>query len=248
MEAPRWGQHALMVRPNAGDCPALLRSATTAAAASEKPWRLVNSMYDSGSFRPLLRSLSDALAAMNDAAFNPIGELRGGACDEGIWLKRGCALTWIEGETACERFRVAIPTSTEFAGWDKRGHRHRRPIKEFDGALIKVDGSLQLKDNSWIQRVRFIFPRLTFLLTHNQQYIAQLVNEFQRQTGYDLPICPVDYAGLAETTITSLGPVTDYIRSRWRLEVTGSPPPSGETIASTLEALFIRPRRRDRYS
>ena len=241
--------HIAMVSSSLGDHPFLLPSTTTAPSDPEKPWRLVLSMYDhTRNFRPLIRSLSDALAAVKAAAFDPVGELRGGASDEGIWRKRGCALTWIEGVTACERFRVAIPTSTEFAGWDKRGHRHRRPIKDFHDTLIKLDGSLQLEKNLWIQRVRFIFPRLTFLLTDNQKYIAQLVNEFQRQAGYDLPICPVDYAGLAETTITSLGPVTDYIRSRWRLDVTGSPSPSRETIASTLEALFVRPRTRDRHS
>jgi hypothetical protein len=204
-------------------------------------------MYD-GNYRPLIRSLSDALAAMEEAGFNPIGELRGGTLDEGLWRKRECALAWIEGETACEQFRIAIPASTEFAGWDKRGSRRRRPIKDFDGALIRLDGSLQLADHTWIRRVRFTFPGLTFLLTDTQKHIAQLVNEFQRQAGHQLPISPIDYAGLAETSITSLRPVTEYIRSQWRSDVTGSDPPSGETIASTLEALFVRMRRRDRYS
>jgi hypothetical protein len=228
----------VMARPS-------LRAST--APVDEKPWRLLSSMYDE-SFRPTIRSLADALAAMDRAAFDPIGELRGGASDQGIWHKRKCALTWIEGETACERFRVAIPVSTEFTGWDKRGHRYRQPISDFDGAIILRDGSLRLEKNLWVQRVRFIFPHLTFLLTGNQRYIARLVSEFQNPCGGELSLRPIDYSGLATTEITSLRAVTEFVRSNWNSLVTGSPPPSRETIASTLEALFARARTRERHS
>jgi hypothetical protein len=61
-------------------------------------------------FRPIIRTLADALATMDKADLKPIGHLRGGTSALSYYQGVSGALTWIEGETEHEKFRVAIPT------------------------------------------------------------------------------------------------------------------------------------------
>ena len=161
----------------------------------------------------------------------------------------GCAgaLTWIDGETENGPVRVAIPISRWFFGWDQNNCLHKRSITSFNGTTILEDGSLRLKQNLWIRRVAFDIPHLTFMLTDVQKRIATLVIKYLNLSGHDLPTDYIDYARLGLVEVTSLKPVADYVRSYWQHEGLNTPPPSRETIATTLEALFMRRRARPQY-
>ena len=51
---------------------------------------------------------------------------------------------------------------------------------------------------------------------------------------------------LAQVELTRLEPVADFVRSHWHEDGLNTAPPSRETIAVTLEALFMRFRSRPR--
>jgi hypothetical protein len=181
---------------------------------------------------------------MDDAGLIPIGHLRGGAGQIRSYGRAECALTWIEGETERERFRVAIPTSRWFSGWDQNNRRHERSITAFNGTTILPNGSLRLTKTLWIGRVEFDIPPLTFVLTDVQKHIALLVSEFLNISGHSLPTKYVDYVELGKVKLTSFRPVADFVRSNWHRDGVNTPSPSRETIAATLEALFMRSRSR----
>jgi hypothetical protein len=206
--------------------------------------RVVLEMRDAAG-RPVILILADALATMDKAGLMPIGNLRGGATSMSSY--RGCAgaLTWIEGETESGRFRISIPTSSSFSGRTLNNDRVERPITLFNGATIRRDGFLRLAKNVWIDRVKFNITPLRFILTAVEMRIAALVNEYLHNLGHRLPTKYVDYAALGRLQWnTSLQPMIDFIRLHWRRETVDFAPPSRETIAATMEALFIRKRSR----
>ena len=214
-----------------------------AATQKQKPCRIISAMRDD-KFRPIVRTLADALDQMANAGKKQIRSIRGGSSRLIDWGGSVGALTWIQGETEDEFIRVGIPVSKWFFGWDQNNCTHKHPITLFNGKTILEDGSLRLKQNLWIRRVGFEMPRLNFILTDVQKSIAALVSEYLNLSGHDFPTGHIDYGGLSSVEVTLLKPVADYVRSRWQQEGLTSPPPSGETIAGTLEALGMR--RRDR--
>jgi hypothetical protein len=181
---------------------------------------------------------------MAKACKEPIISLQGGCGWLFDWGGSMGAITWIEGETENDLVRVQIPVSSWFFGWDQKNRLHKRSIALFNGTTILEDGSLRLEQNLWIGRVEFEMARLNFELTDVQKYIAALVSKYFNLSGHDIPTGRFDYGQLSSVQVTSLKPVVDYVRSRWQQEGLTSRPPSGETIAATLEALFMR--RRDR--
>ena len=216
------------------------------ATQKQRPKRLIFAMRDD-KFRPIIRTLADALDQMEKASLKPIGNLRGGAGRLTYWGGCAGALTWIDGEAANGLVRVAIPVSRWFFGWDDNNRFHERPITLFNGTTILEDGSLRLEQNLWIRRVAFDIPPLAFMLTDVQKRIATLVSEYLNLLGHDLPTDYIDYARLGLVEVTSLKPVVDYVRSHWQHEGLTTPPPSRETIATTLEALFMRRRARPQH-
>ena len=216
--------------------------ATAPGTEKQKPCRIISAMRDAN-FRPIIRTLADALDQMAIASKKPIISLRGGSHWVTDWGGPVGALTWIEGETEDEFVRVMIPVSRWFFGWDHNNYFHKS-ITLFNGTTILEDGSLRLKQNLWIRRVAFEMPRLNFILTDAQKNVAALVGEYLNLSGHDISTDYIDYGRLCSVKVTSLKPVVDYVRSRWQQEGLTSRPPSGETIAATLEALGMR--RRDR--
>lgn len=222
-----------------GNSPIETVETSASVAKAAKPVRLLLAMRDAN-YRPTIRRLADALNVMDDAKLNPIAPLRGGAITMVYCGKRLGASPWIEGETETERFMIAIPMSEWFSGWDHSDRLRERRITAFDGAAILPDGLLQLKSGLWLNRVEFSLVPLTFELTAVQKQIATLVSAYLNLSGHDLPLDYIDYARLSQLEVEALQPVTDFVRSRWPRG--GRAAPSRETIAATLEALFIRDR------
>ena len=220
--------------------------ATAPGTEKQKPCRLISAMRDAN-FRPIIRTLADALDQMANACKEPIISLRGGCGWVFDWGGSTGGITWIEGETENELVRVQIPVSSWFFGWDQKNCFHERSIALFNGTTIREDGSLRLEQNLWIRRVEFKMPRLTFELTNVQKSIATLISKYHNLSGHDLPTDHIDYGRLCSVKETSLKPLVDYVRSHWQQEGLTSRPPSGETIAATLEALLIRPRNRSKH-
>ena len=208
--------------------------------------RLLLDMRDTN-FRPIIRTLADALDKIDQAGLKPVGSLRGGAIKFDYNSRCLGVMSWIEGKTESERFRVAMPISEWLSGKDQNNRRHERPMASFNGATILRDGSLRLEENLWIDRVEFSSPTvpLTFELTDTQKSIAKLVSKYLNLLGHDCPIEYVHYPSLAQVELPSLRPVSDFVRSHWHEHGRNTAAPSRETIASTLEALFIRRRVRN---
>jgi hypothetical protein len=214
------------------------------AQGIEKPMRVVLKMRDAAD-RPIILTLADALATMDNAGIEPIGDLRGGATSMSSYRDCLGAMTWIEGETESTRFRIAIPTSGSFSGWNFNNRRVERPITMFNGVTIRRDGFLRLAKDFWIDRVEFDIPHFRFTLTAVELRIAALVNEYLRSLGHPLPANYLDYAALGRVQWTgSLQPMIDFVWLHWHREAVNSAPPSRETIAATLDALVIRERSR----
>jgi hypothetical protein len=192
-------------------------------------------------FRPLIRTLADAIAVAENN-FGPVSTLRGGTGKLQDWGGSDGALTWIDGETECEHFRVAIPVARRFSGRDENGRFREMPITAFNRTTIRPDGSLQLPDETWLRGIKFELTPLTHVLTDLQHRIAQLISAYLNTLGRSFPTNYIAYARLAaHEEPLKLEAVVKFVRSRWP---DGERPPSRETIATTLEALWMRPRSR----
>ena len=222
----------------------MTKASVTGQAAGKKHLPVTLGMRDTTTFRPLICTLADALHQIEQKKLKSIVFLRGRTSGLRDWGTSIGATTWIEGETETERFEVGIPISRWFSGIDGTGHQHEFPITKFNWAEITMDGLLRLEGNVRITQVEFTIPPLTFVLTDIQKAIAKLVSEFLNLTAHDFPTGYLDYAGTGQVKLGALKPVADFVRSRWQ-ERFDTPPPSSETIATTLEALFMRPRKRN---
>ena len=114
---------------------------------------------------------------------------------------------------------------------------------------------MRLYNNISVSHVAFKAAELTFELSELQKDIAKLTIEFLNETnlsrdilGRNLSLDYIDYAGLAAVELDKLDPVAKFIASRWDKHGRNRPPPTRETIASTLAALSIRPLKRGRHS
>jgi len=120
-----------------------------------------------------------------------------------------------------------------------------------DGTICFSTGSTTLSAT----RVRFDYVDLPFELSELQRHIAKLTVAFCNETGLsktaidrELSAAFIDYGEITKINIKSLKPIADFVRSHWPSIGTHAPPPSNETIAATLEALAVRPRRSGKHA
>jgi hypothetical protein len=208
------------------------------------------------SHRLLIRRLADALEIMTSEGFKPICGLRA-ITGKTLWYGgRWGAVGCIFGETEAETFSIGLPISSHFVATISDGSRKRFPISHFDDAFINEDGSVRLYNKLPVSQGAFKTIKLTFELSELQKDIAKLTIEFLNETnisrdilGRNLSLNYIDYAGLAAVELDKLDPVAKFIASRWdNKHERNRPPPTRETIASTLAALSIRPLKRGRHS
>lgn len=225
---------------------------------SAKAHRMIMSPRDS-SFRPLRRSVADGLAAICDAAFTPVGPIRGAVSNK-VWLcGQNVSLILMVGETEAETFSVGFPFAATFRATSVQdGKRRSYWASQFDGCLIENDGKVWLYNRALaqaphggnvVEHLEFDDVGLQFELTDVQLAVKELAIRFfnesgiaQRRLGHE--VSAGNFADLLALKLKGLDPIQGYIVEHWHTLSLGSPPPSRETIATTLEALCIRPRRR----
>lgn len=204
-------------------------------------------------FRSQIRSVADILVILENERLMQIGDLH----VRGSLLQLGGIngfLAHVEGETAEERFAIALPLITGVCGRTKIGARKAYPHQLLKGALILPNGAVRLRrypEPVWIRGVEFKFGILPYDWTETRRRITTLVSRYANESGLsvaalgrDLPTERPDFNGLAQITIDRLQPVLDFISAEWHEMDPGIPMPSRETISATLAALSMRGRRR----
>jgi hypothetical protein len=230
-------------------------SAIELSPIEHKPYGFISKMRDA-KHRPLIRSLADVLNIIESRGIEPIGDLFGRSNGLQCFAGRVGSFCRVEGETATERFGIAIPFAECFFGTDANGKRRKVRIDWFDGARIAFgNGCMTVKPKWLFKNVQFRISKLPFNWSETNFRISALVAQFANETGLsqcnlgrELPTSYVDFPGLAQIEIAGLDPVVEFVRSRWRESSTDIPPPSRETIAAALAALSMRSRARGRHA
>lgn len=226
--------------------------------SSEKAHRMLMSPRDS-SFRPLRRSVADGLAAISDAAFAPVGPIRGVVSNK-VWLcGQNVSLILMVGETEAETFSVGFPFATTFRATSVQdGKRRSYWASQFDGCFIETDGKVRLYNRalaqapnggSVVEHLEFDDVGLQFELTELQLAIRELTVRYFNESGIaqqrlGREVSAGYFPDLLAVKLKRLEPLQGYIVEHWQTLSTASPSPSRETIATALEALCIRPRSR----
>lgn len=231
-----------------------------AVRSSAKTHRMIMSPRDS-SFRSLRRSVADGLTAINEAAFAPVGAIRGVASNK-LWLcGQTVSLILMVGETETETFSVVFPFATTFRATSVQDRKRRRYwASQFDGCYIEADGKVRLYNRalagvrdggSIVEHLEFDDVDLPFQFTERQLSIRDLfvrfVNESgmaQQHLGREVKIGANTMSDLCALELKSLEPLCQYINKHWSSLAGASAPPSRETVAATLEVLGIRTRSR----
>ncbi len=228
----------------------------------EKMHRVILSQRND-SFRPLHRSVADGLAAINDAALNPIGAIRGVASQK-VWLcGHNVSLILMVGETETETFSVGFPFATTFQATSVQdGKRRRYWASQFDGCSIQTDSNVQLHNRALatapdggnlVKKLEFDDVDLPFRLTDGQLAVQHWLIEFLNRTGIaqqhlgrEISIGANCFSDLLALELKTLAAFERFIHERWHTLNSASPPPSRETIAAALEVLGVRTRSRGR--
>lgn len=226
--------------------------------SSEKAHRMIMSPRDS-SFRSVRRSVADGLAAINDAAFTPVGPIRGIASNK-VWLSgQNVSLILMVGETEAETFSVGFPFATTFRATSLQdGKRRSYWASQFDGSFIETDGNVRLYNRALaqapdggnlVEHLEFDDVGLQFELTEVQLAIRDLAVRYFNESGIaqqrlGREMSAGNFPDLLAVKLKRLEPLQGYIVEHWPTLASASPPPSRETIATTFEALCIRPRSR----
>lgn len=225
--------------------------------SSEKAHRMIMSPRDS-SFRSLRRSVADGLAAISDAAFTPVGPIRGIVSNK-VWLcGQNVSLILMVGETEAETFSVGFPFATTFRATSLQdGKRRSYWASQFDGCFIETDGKVRLFNRALaqaptgnlVEHLEFDDVGLQFELTEVQLAIRDLTVRYFNESGIaqqrlGREVSAGNFTDLLALKLKRLEPLLGYIVEHWHTLSIASPPPSRETIATALEALCIRPRSR----